>query len=105
MELVGEPDQDGWTWIFYLGLQLFMLQGEIFHSSLDCSSGAIGQRAVLISSYWCKICGGCEFKPHLEHFLVLKKYLWFIMSFNGYSDMSGWPSGLRRQTQGTALLP
>ena len=101
MELVGEPNQDGWTRIFYIGLIfLINLYVEVFSDLFDCSSGAIGQRAVLISSSWCKICGGCEFKPHLEHFLVLKKDFSLIMSFNQSLDMSGWPSGLRRQTQG-----
>ena len=30
------------------------------------SSGAIGQRAVLIQQYPAELCRGCEFKPHLE---------------------------------------
>ena len=51
-----------------------------------CSSGAIGQRAVLISSSWCKRCGGCEFKPHLEHIFVPNAITRNTISFTFSND-------------------
>ena len=49
---------------------------------IQCSSGAIGQRAVLIQQYPAEQCRGCEFEPHLEQTLS---------SLNNEAQFCCWP--------------
>ena len=38
-------------------------------------------------------------------FIILDIFLVILLYYKAITEMSGWPSGLRRQTQGLALLP